>query len=74
MVVILEEDWRHVTLDGKPSIRVNCPRCGISGHLNHDVDVVGNIVPSLQCPSEECSFHDGAVLENYSSLSDSTGD
>ena len=65
MVVIYEKDWKHVTLDGKPAVRVNCPRCQQSFLLDHTIDMVGNISPSLDCPNEQCSFHDGAVLDNF---------
>lgn len=42
-----------------------CPGCGNAARLNHDIDADGNVNPSLDCPTETCSFHRMVRLEGW---------
>lgn len=57
--------WEPVKLDGKLAIRLACPN-GHRGFLNHEIDRLGRVSPSIECPEGECGFHEGgATLDDY---------
>ncbi|KKN24891.1 hypothetical protein LCGC14_0890410 [marine sediment metagenome] len=68
--VIEKKDWKIVFSGGEENLRVSCPRCGRVFFLDHDVDHMGNVFPSLQCPDEECGYHDFAVLKDFRGFSE----
>ena len=54
--------WRCWNNNGTEYVFVTCPGCGSEYRLDHNVSVMGVISPSLECPSDECTFHDTAIL------------
>jgi len=62
--LIKKENWRKVNFDGKNTARVKCPKCGIEGLLNHEVDKEGNVNPSVVC-GMKCGFHSMVKLEGW---------
>ncbi len=58
-------EYLPITSDGKPSARITCPKCGITGSLDHEIDFNGNVSPSVECPNDDCSFHTNIQLKDY---------
>ena len=57
--------WEPVKLDGKTAIRLVCPN-GHAGFLDHNIDRFGHVTPSVDCPDDECDFHEsGITLDAY---------
>lgn len=46
-------------------IVVSCPFCGVSAQLDHEVDVEGNVSPSVVCATSTCPFHDNIKLSDF---------
>lgn len=55
--------WRIIRIDGAERVVVRCPHCGVEGGLDHDVDELGRVDPSLDCT--ECSFHKHVQLSGW---------
>ena len=58
-------DWHKITADGKETARVRCPKCQEWATLDHEIDAVGRVTPSLVCPNESCDFHENVVLAGW---------
>jgi hypothetical protein len=64
MTIIARTRWTRALRDGRPTVRIACPKCLTSGDLDaHDIDDDGNVSPSVVCPSAICDFHDTIKLE-----------
>ncbi len=59
------DSWRVTLLDGAPVVRVTCPGCAQEYALDHEIAEDGTVSPSLDCPTEGCSFHDYAQLVDW---------
>ena len=58
--------WRGVLLDGKPAVKIICPKCGIEGDLSdHTILPTGRAEPSVKCPTEDCDFHASVLLIDF---------
>ena len=48
------------------SAMVCCPGCGrIGSLLDHTIDPDGSVTPSLDCPFEQCDFHEFVKLADW---------
>lgn len=57
--------WAMVTIDGRKSVNLRCPKCGVVGHLQeHRIFPDGSISPSLDCGAL-CGFDESCVLEDW---------
>lgn len=50
--------YRPITFDGVTTAKLVCPECGLVGDLDHDIDAQGIVTPSVDCPGEDCNFHE----------------
>lgn len=57
--------WRCWNNKGTENVFVKCPGCGQEYRLEHDVSAEGVISPSLECPSDDCTFHDTVILVGW---------
>lgn len=48
-------------------VMVGCPCCGESYLLDHEIDKLGNVSPSVECPTLGCEFHNYIQLEGWAS-------
>lgn len=46
-------------------VQVECPKCEERYLLDHKIDDHGNISPSLDCPTEDCDFHEHCQLSHW---------
>ena len=46
-------------------VMVGCPNCGESYQLDHAIDKLGNVSPSVECPTTDCNFHNYIKLEGW---------
>lgn len=71
-VYVFTTDWR----DSQPlakgqwrlwggNIMARCPECGEIYLLDHEVASDGTVTPSLECPTEGCSFHEMIKLDGW---------
>lgn len=58
---ITEDRWRVM---GRLVI-VQCPGCDRRAPLDHTIHPDGTVEPSVECPFEECTFHEHVRLENW---------
>ncbi len=65
MVTIPRSKWKLVVIDGKITARVECPGCKRTFALDHTITEDGTVTPSLDCPMEDCQFHDFVKLEEW---------
>jgi hypothetical protein len=64
MTIIARTRWTRALRNGRPTVRIACPKCLTSGDLDaHDIDADGNVSPTVVCPNEACDFHDTVKLE-----------
>ncbi len=54
--------WRTWDNSGTVYVFVKCPGCGEQYRLDHDISEDGVVSPSVECPGEDCAFHDTIVL------------
>jgi len=59
------EMWRIRKLDGKNIVSIKCPNCANWSYLDHDIDSVGEVTPSLICVHDECNFHESVTLQKW---------
>jgi len=64
------EEQANGTWWGTKPVLIKCPNCGkianisrASGH--HHIVTNGEVQPSLDCPNEECTFHEFVRLEGW---------
>ena len=59
--------WKAATAaDGRRTAIAACPRCGEEASLHdHEINLSGDVEPSLQCPYPGCSFHHHVTLEGW---------
>ena len=57
--------WRLWNHDDTDYVFVKCPGCGQEYRLDHDISVQGVVSPSLECPGDECTFHDTVILAGW---------
>lgn len=57
--------WDGVSCDSKRTARVSCPSCGVVATLDHEISADGSVNPSLDCPSDRCTFHDHVKLVGW---------
>ena len=68
--------WKRVTRDGKPTVRISCPICGLAATLEpcrtagHVVETDGSVVPSIVCVGKDengdaCAFHEYVELRGW---------
>lgn len=55
--------WRPVR--GGVSARLTCPSCGLDAELDHEIRPDGTVFPSVQCPGQDCGFHDNVRLADW---------
>ena len=53
--------WR----DQGAGVKIRCPECKKIYYLDHEVDAEGNVDPSVDCPTESCSFHEMVKLDDF---------
>lgn len=59
-------EYIQVLYEGKPTARIGCPGCGQSGILDHEIADDGTVTPSIQCPGDDCGYHEtGCVLTGW---------
>ena len=49
----------------KLSAVIGCPFCGSVGHLDHEISLTGIVTPSIDCPDNDCTFHDWGFLVGW---------
>lgn len=57
--------WRCWKKKGIQHVFVKCPGCGQEYRLEHDISALGVVSPSLECPSDRCTFHDNVILVGW---------
>jgi ribosomal protein S27AE len=58
--------WRPARVEGVWTVRIWCPRCGLSATLEeHQIAPDGYVYPSLVCP-HRCGFHEFGRLCDWS--------
>jgi uncharacterized Zn finger protein (UPF0148 family) len=65
MRLIQREQWAEVLLDGKRTVKVQCPHCGTWAYLDHEIAPDGTVTPSACCPVEGCEFHEDIRLDGW---------
>lgn len=68
MITIPKNKWSTQMVGGRVKtlrVFVECPGCHTVAPLNHDVADDGTVSPSLDCPFDDCSFHDHVKLEGW---------
>lgn len=66
--------WWPLQWGDKLKARIACPKCGRGCVLPHEVAADGTVTPSVvcaytgrvECPHEQCDFHDTARLADWS--------
>ena len=58
--------WRCAKIGQTEHVFVTCPGCQQEYRLDHDISEQGVINPSLDCPGDDCTFHDTAILVGWS--------
>ncbi len=60
MVVVERDNWKLVLLDGKYTVKLKCPDCGVWAYADgHTVFEDGRLDPSVVCSGKDgCKFHD----------------
>ena len=57
--------WPLSTAEGR-SAMVRCPVCKECGALtDHEISEDGVVSPSLQCPHNDCTFHEFVRLDDW---------
>jgi hypothetical protein len=51
--------WEHGSIK---YVFAKCPGCKREFRLDHDIDELGVVTPSLECPEDDCDFHDNVIL------------
>lgn len=46
-------------------VTVICPKCETRATLNHQIADDGKVKPSLDCPTEDCDFHQYVILVDW---------
>lgn len=57
--------WHRHYKDGVNDVQVTCPKCKADYWLDHKISSDGMISPSLECPTETCTFHEACKLEGW---------
>ncbi len=45
--------------------KIVCPNCGTKGELEHEINSLGEVSPSVECPTKGCDFHNYIKLEGW---------
>lgn len=65
-ILLDAENWKYVTRDDHPLIKVKCQKCGSWGDLiDHTVSDDGIINPSVICGEDNCDWHVMAALKDF---------
>lgn len=54
--------WRLWNHGDAVYVFVKCPGCRQEFRLDHDISAEGVVSPSLECPGNDCTFHDTVIL------------
>lgn len=54
--------WKYLQVK---YVTVACPGCGSEYRLDHDIDALGVVSPSIECPAADCGFHDTVILVGW---------
>ncbi len=58
--------WRPIVSDGVRTARMKCGSCHATASLaDHRIESDGTVKPSVVCPTENCTFHEMAVLKGW---------
>lgn len=63
--MIFTEDWQYWKSSVGEMVTLVCPDCGKGYDLDHDVSASGVVTPSVDCPTDACSFHDSVTLVGW---------
>lgn len=58
-------EWHAWFAGSLRRVEVECPKCEEKYVLDHNIDEQGNISPSLDCPTEDCDFHEMCQLTHW---------
>ncbi len=60
-------EWTPIMSDGIWTARMTCSKGHMAGLGDHAIAEDGKVSPSVECPAEDCGFHESVRLVDWKS-------